>query len=242
MTVATLVTACGDGDDVAEPRTSSSTSIPVADCTDYLVVTVRGTGEPLADSNLLSPIAEQIGEEHAVRHYDVPYPASAEALTVEPGSAHFGASADEGVRMVLEQLEAGARDCPQQKAVVMGFSQGALVVGDALSSPSVRDAGPNEPQLSAAATESVAAAVLYGDPRFLGSEPFNAGTYDRGLNGMMQPRPAGALSAFDGRLRSYCVVKDFVCQAGGLFDPHLDYFDNGMRPEGADFVLGELGS
>ncbi|MCE0538064.1 cutinase family protein [Kineosporia rhizophila] len=235
-----LLSACGDDESPSRPPTSSNT--PTMECNDYLIVTVRGTGEPLDGSNLLGPVAEQIAAAHPgrTRHYDVPYPASAESLSTAPGDAYFGESADDGVRLVLNELNSAAEQCPQQRSVVMGFSQGALVVGDALISPDRRDAGQDEAELDSRAAENVAAAVVYGDPRFVGSEPFNAGTYDRSVNGMLRPRSAGDLDAFADRLRSYCVAHDFVCQSGGQFDPHISYFTNGMRDEGAQFVLARL--
>ncbi|GAB3280193.1 cutinase family protein [Kineosporia babensis] len=235
--VALLVTGCsGDEETPDRPTTTYD-----AACTEVLVVTVRGTGEPLDETNLLSPVAAQISQEHAVRHYDVPYPANAQSLSTTPGDAYFGESADEGVRLVVQELNAAARACPDQRSVVMGFSQGALVVGDALISPSERDAGQEAGELTPKAKDDVVASVLYGDPRFVGSEPFNAGTYDSSLNGMMtNQRRAGALDEFADRLRSYCVANDFVCQAGGQFDPHVSYFNNGMRQQGAEFALGKF--
>ena len=238
---ALLLSACGDDGSASRPTASSNTK--TMECTGYLLVTVRGTGEPLDRSNLLGPVAEQIAAAYPgeTRHYDVPYPASAESLSTAPGDAYFGESADEGVRLVLNELNAAAEQCPQQRSVVMGFSQGALVVGDALISPDRRDAGKDEGELSSRSAENVTAALIYGDPRFVGSEPFNAGTYDSSVNGMLRPRSPGDLEAFADRLRSYCVAHDFVCQSGGQFDPHISYFTNGMREEGAQFVLGLLG-
>ncbi|WP_285597771.1 cutinase family protein [Kineosporia sp. NBRC 101731] len=263
-----LVSGCGDGASpaTASPTTpassstpSSSTPTPVVTtapeatttstidqnptCTDYLVITARGTSEPLADSNLLSGVARQIAAAHPgrTRHYDVPYPADAVSLSATPGDAFFGASADEGVRLMVGELNVAARKCPQQRSIVMGYSQGALVAADALISASVRNAGREQAELTPAAAQNIDAVVLYGDPRFVGGEPFNAGDYDSGIDGMVtDPRPAGALEAFADRLRDYCVADDFVCQSGGRFAPHVAYFTNGMREQGAQFALARM--
>nr|WP_269327656.1 cutinase family protein [Kineosporia mesophila] len=265
-----LVSGCGDGT-TASPTTtspttpaststsSSHTPTPVVtttpgatrastidqnpSCTGYLVITARGTSEPLADSNLLSGVARQIAAAHPgrTRHYDVPYPADAVSLSTTPGDAFFGASADEGVRLLVGELNVAARKCPQQRSIVMGYSQGALVAGDALIGASVRDAGRDEAELTPTAAGNIDAVVLYGDPRFVGREPFNVGDYDSTVDGMMtDPRPAGALDAFVDRLRDYCVADDFVCQSGGRFAPHVSYFTNGMQEQGAQFALSRM--
>ncbi|GAB6903396.1 cutinase family protein [Kineosporia succinea] len=203
------------------------------------MISARGTGEPLNGNSLLGAVATRIaaGEPGRTRHVDVPYPADATGLSITPGDSYFGESADEGVRLMVDELNAAAQACPGQKSVVSGFSQGALVAGDVLLPPSRRNAGREVAALSEQASRNVVAVLLYGDPRFVGGEPYNAGSYDQTLDGFMTPRSAGALDAYDGRVRDYCVARDFVCQRGGQFDPHLEYFSNGMIDDGASFAL-----
>jgi hypothetical protein len=255
LLTAALLTGCGGASDPNPAIPASTTHSPSAPappptrwkpdlrCTDYLLATVRGTSERLdSETSLLTPIAEQIAQSEPGRtsRIDVPYPATAANLHTTPDGADFGATADQGVTMLVGLLNQTATTCPEQRTVLMGYSQGALIVGDTLLAPSLRRAGEATGPLSKAAAEHVTAVVLYGDPRFVGTDTFNAGRYDHHLDGWGGPRRPGELNAFASRLRSFCVADDFVCQAGGQFQPHLSYYGNGMPADGTHFILGLL--
>jgi hypothetical protein len=109
--------------------------------------------------------------------------------------------------------------------VLLGYSQGAIVVGDALAG------------FDAADSAKVRAVVMFGDPRFNSAEPYNEGSFgqpSRGLN----PRRTGELAAFNERIQNYCNGGDLVCQgsrnSGG--DGHLAYGQFATRA--ATFVAG----
>lgn len=201
-------------------------------CAPIAVIAARGTGEPAGTGSLLAPVAERIVDARGgqVESVFLDYPAASD----------FDASPTAGVTRLVDDLNRRAVDCPDQRTVLLGYSQGALVVGDVLSAPADRMAGSDTGVLSTAASDRVTAVVLYGDPRFVGSEPFNAGTFDAAENGDF-PRRAGALDAHASVIRSFCTNDDFACQeAGGTNQGHLDYFTNGMQQEGADFALDRL--
>lgn len=203
------------------------------ECLPYLVITARGTGEPHR-GQLLSPVSRAIAEarpDQAVRT-DLDYPADTDV--------NGGASL--GVRTLVAMLNLQAQACPEQKFVLLGYSQGAMVVGDALSEPAARFVGTKADELRPEAAAAVSAVVFYGDPRFVGAESFNEGSYDEARNGLL-PRPAGALADFADRLRDYCVSDDFICQATTTdLDEagHVEYFDNGMQQDGAAFAITKL--
>jgi len=203
---------------------------PIADplpCSEILVVTVRGTGEPTR-GQLLSPVAELIADAHDdVEVVDLDYPADTDVK--EGGTL--------GVRLLIDTLNVQAESCPAQSFALLGYSQGALVIGDALASPDARMVGATVGALNDAAASAVRAVVLYGDPRFLGSEPFDRGDFDPAVNGLL-PRPAGSLDGFGDRLLDYCAAADFICQSSLDLNEegHVSYFENGMQQEGAAFV------
>ncbi|MFT4232516.1 MAG: cutinase family protein [Leucobacter sp.] len=208
---------------------------PVVDpleCTPYLLITARGTGEP-SEGQLLSPVARAISDARPgeVQTLDLDYPADTEIK--EGGTV--------GARRLIDTLNVQAETCPGQRFVLLGYSQGALVVGDALSSPDTRLVGTTVGEVGEAASERVLAVVFYGNPRFVGSEPFDYGSYDPAMNGIL-PRPPGSLDAYADRLRDYCVARDFVCQSSFDLDdrPHLEYYDNGMQGDGAAFVVTRM--
>lgn len=203
------------------------------DCSPYLVITVRGTGEP-TKGQLLSPVARAISDARpgSVQTVDLDYPANTDVK--EGGTV--------GARTLIDTLNLQAESCEEQRFVVLGYSQGALIVGDALAAPESRLVGPTVGEVTAAAAERILAVVLYGNPRFVGGESYNAGSYRAQINGLL-PRPLGSLQAYADRIRDYCVARDFVCQSSLDLDEqgHISYYDNGMQQDGAAFVITRLG-
>ena len=199
------------------------------DCTPYLVVTARGTGEP-NKGQLLSPVARAIRDafpDH-VKTLNLKYPASTD---VNEGGTY-------AARLLLDTLNVQADACPTQRFVLLGYSQGALVIGDVLSSPEGRLVGGTVGQLSDEAAARIVAVVLYGNPRFSGGESYDVGTFKETVGGIL-PRTPGSLAPFAERIRDFCVAKDFICQNSLDLDEkgHVAYFKNGMQQQGADFVL-----
>jgi hypothetical protein len=111
-------------------------------------------------------------------------------------------------------------------------------VGDALVRPGERLAGRDAGELSAAASERISAVVLFGNPRFTAGEPFNAGTFEPGVDGV-SPRKKGALADYASRMRDYCAAGDLACQniEGASVEAHVAYFANRMPDEGAEFAV-----
>lgn len=217
----------------AEEAEAEPLELEALECLPYLVVTARGTGEP-SRGQLLSPVARAIDEARPeqVVHADLQYPADTDV--------NGGASL--GVRLIVETLNLQALECPKQQFVLLGYSQGAMVIGDALSTPEDRLVGTMADELGADAAAAISAVVFYGDPRFVGAEEFNVGSYDDGRDGLL-PRPTGSLDKFADRIRDYCVLDDFICQAT-TFDldeaGHVEYFNNGMQQDGAAFAITKL--
>lgn len=221
--------------DAAEKLDVDALPEPIVDpleCKPYLVITARGTNEP-SDKQLLHRVAKNIAKARPdeVLTYDLDYPADTDVA--EGGTL--------GVRLLIDTLNVQADACPDQRFVLLGYSQGALVVGDALIDETIRLVGGTVGALSDEAEERIVAVVFYGNPRFFGQEPYNAGDYDPSLNGIL-PRPLGSLDAYADRMVDFCVSHDFVCQSSMDLDErgHVAYFKNDMRQEGVDFVLDRL--
>lgn len=199
------------------------------ECTPYLVITARGTGEP-PRGQLLSPVARAIEEARpdSVATVDMDYPADTD---VNVGGLR-------GVRWLLDTLNVQAESCPLQRFVLLGYSQGALVIGDALAAPEERIVGAETGELGETAAENIVAVVLYGNPRFVGSEAYDVGSYSPEVDGIL-PRAEGGLERFADRLRDYCEARDFICQTSFDIDEegHVSYYENGMQQDGAAFVI-----
>jgi hypothetical protein len=197
-----------------------------ASCTDFEIIAVRGTLEP-GTVGALSGLAKAItdGTAHSVKTYGLPYPASSDWVK----------SAQKGINQLAAQLAGQSKACPKQKFVLLGYSQGAWVVGDALAG----GGGGVAPAVGKALGKKVAAIILYGDPRFRASEPYTRGTHAANVNGLI-PREVGGLKAYASRIRSYCDSDDTICQNGAKGNGHFRYFQT-ETAKAASFVLSKIG-
>lgn len=216
---------------LALPVHQTAAAEPSPGCAQVRVVTVRGTLEPQSGSLLLTPLAKQIAQEsgRAATVTELEYPAS-----MAPDSAV------RGVENLTALVNRAATECPDQQLVLLGYSQGARVIGNTLSARAA---------LTDAAATRVDAVALFGSPLFNGAEPYNRGNYDPALSGT-GPLPLGAIGEFTDRTRSYCHAADRVCQGGdpaagfgnALSYGHFAYFVNDYRGQAATFVREQLGS
>lgn len=194
------------------------------------VITARGTWEPQDNSYLLSQVVtrveDQLGDEMST--YDVQYPAQ----------PNFPSSSPVGVTDTVNRLNAQAADCPDQQFILLGYSQGALVVGDALVDPGLRAHG-GDGVVSDDAASRVAAIGMFGSMRFTDGESYNAGTHENGSGRESQlPRTPGELADYEDIIIDYCYTNDWVCEDVGSFLTHLGYiFDAQAQQEVADFVV-----
>ena len=120
--------------------------------------------------------------------------------------ARYESSKSSGVRNLRTYLT-DQESClaSGEKWVFIGFSQGAHVIGDSLSSANgLLDSGE---------LADTAAVVLIADPRFNSREGFDAGSFQDGRNGLLGARSPGDLDAVSGKVRSWCDAHDPVCQS-----------------------------
>lgn len=201
-------------------------------CTPYLVITARGTGEP-HKKQLLAPVVKAIKKAYpeAVEYVDLDYPADTDVK--EGGTL--------GARTLIDTLNVQSVACPEQGFILLGYSQGALIIGDALAGPDARLVGPTVGEVSDFASTRILAVVFYGNPRFVGGEAYDYGSFNDAMNGLL-PRPPGSLDRYLLRLRDFCVDGDFICQSSLELDDmgHIEYYSNGMQQDGAAFVLTRL--
>ncbi|MEO3763921.1 cutinase family protein [Streptomyces sp. B8F3] len=200
---------------------------------DIALIGVRGTTEPQTGSNLLRPLGDRIIEQsphHHTTYTELEYPATFD----------FTASVGQGVRALADLLNQSTAAAPHRLHVLMGYSQGAWVIGETLLPPSQRTAGQDAAELSPRAAARISAVLFYGDPRFTDGEPSNRGTFEPGRQSD-NPRPPGQLKNWQDRLQNYCAQGDLACQgSGGTYFAHLAYLTNAMPAQGAAFALERL--
>ncbi|AGL18247.1 cutinase family protein [Actinoplanes sp. N902-109] len=185
-------------------------------CADVEVIGARGTTERPGLGVLLTPLAQQLTRElsPSVRTTAVDYPAN----------FNYTASVRQGVTALTGDVRATAATCAGTRFVLMGYSQGADVVGDALVT------------LPAGLADRVTAVLLFGDPTFTAGESFNV---TDGTRSGVFPRGRGQLAAFAGRTRSFCNRNDQFCQGGTSLAAHLNYAK--FAGDATSFVAQQVG-
>ncbi|CDO21215.1 serine esterase, cutinase [Mycolicibacterium mageritense DSM 44476 = CIP 104973] len=203
-------------------------------CPDVEVVFARGTYEPPGvggpGQSFVDALRARTGE-RSVEVYPVNYAASGNF----GDRIEFARTVVDGIRDTADHIEATARDCPNTKVVLGGYSQGAVVAGY-VTAATVPDGIPPEykqyipdpmpPEVS----DHVAAVVLLGTP----SDEFMR---DIGAPAMViGPR-------YKDKTIELCEPGDTICDgtpAGAPSFAHGAYVFNGMPAQAADFTVGRL--
>lgn len=138
-----------------------------------------------------------------------------------------------GVDRLQLELNALAGQCPYSRTVLLGYSQGAAVIGNLLS---------NEIRLTLTARNNIAVVTFYGDPGYRREYLFND-PHNTSDGPGIRYRAAGELNWIASRLHSYCYAGDWVCDFPGT---GVDVHDNAygtwtVATLATQFILGKLG-
>jgi cutinase len=210
LSAATTVGLAALGLAVATAPTASA-----APCTDIDVPVARGTGEPGTLGIIVGdPVFQAVQSRlrpRSVSNYRVDYPAD----LIEP------ASVQKGNTDLVTHVRTLAAACPQQRFVLVGYSQGANVVDNSIgiSSDGAVVGGPIAATIPADLAPRIAAILVFGNPiRSIGRQI--TGTYQS-------------------RTKDYCALGDPVCQAGGAnILAHLSY--GGNAADAATFAASKV--
>ncbi|EKG18199.1 Cutinase [Macrophomina phaseolina MS6] len=146
---------------------------------------------------------------------------------IYPATFDYISSTRQGMSATMNQLTAYVEACPDSKIVLLGYSQGAHVTGDALSGGGGSGLGAATDPVSTDIGEHVAAAVWYGDPRHVAGQSYNEGTATRSG---LYPRTAAQLAILNqyyaDKIRSYCDDGDPFCAGGTSVSVHGEYPEN----------------
>jgi acetylxylan esterase len=156
---------------------------------------------------------------------------------------NYASSESQGVTAAKQLLATAVANCPNQKQVLMGYSQGAnvsldVVAGNAEVRPSTV-IGP----ASASDLSHVVAIVGFGDPGNVIGQAWDLGT-DTTRNGIF-PRSSSQLQTLTNfgaatKVRTWCDTGDTFCASGNSLNTHLTYL-NRYQNAAASFVLGRIG-
>ncbi len=179
--------------------TLTSPTASAATCSDIDVVAARGTFEPgtlglIVGDPVFSALQQKITG-RSLSSYAVNYPADLSLTSAAQGNAD-----------AVNHVNAQAAACPDQRFILVGYSQGANVIDNSIgiSSDGAVVGSPIVATLPAAVEPKVAAILLFGNPiRALGKSV--TGTYQS-------------------RTIDFCADGDPICQNGGTdVGAHLGY-------------------
>ncbi len=181
-----------------------------ADCATTEVVVARGTGEPgVLGAVIGDPLYETLTARlpGALTAHAVRYPANLLVPT----------SISDGTAEMARHVISAAAHCPDQRFVLVGYSQGAIVVHGVLGTPTVT-ALPGTHTLPGSFESSIAAILLFGDP--------------------LETVGPGVPAPYAQRTGHYCAGGDPICGAGVVSAAHTEY--GWAMDSAADFVAARL--
>src|SRR3984957_14541577 len=218
------IAACaGPTAHAAAPRASG--------CAAVNLIVARASTEA-AGEGITQSLATQVvnGSKQTVSQEAVVYPAT---LT------NYASSERRGVTNAEKERTATVRHCPNQKEVLLGYSQGAEVSMDVIAGNS--EAGGTVSPVNTAISSHVVAIANFGDPGHIAGEPWDLGT---ATNQGVFPRGRAQvtlLAAFgSSKIAAWCDANDPYCASGTNLTVHLTYLDR-YQNAAASFVLGKIG-
>jgi hypothetical protein len=197
------------------------------------VISVRGTFEVLGESVLRDVFSAILGSGANAVLEGTPYPAVMDVNNPVGDFAEYQGSVEQGVQSLQGIIQNVANTCPNQKIVLIGYSQGANVIADALCGPRVA----TSPALASNYGDHIAAVVMFGDPTHVGSQSFTQGG---ATSSGEQARMSNIECApYTDRMVSFCHPNDPICASGNDISEHLDYMPE-LDFAAAAFVMSKV--
>jgi cutinase len=185
-----------------------------APCTDIDVPVARGTFEPgslgfIVGDPVFSALQRSIRSK-SLSSYAVDYPANLDLMSATKGNLNL-----------VDHVKNQAAACPNQRFILVGYSQGANVVDNSIgiSSAGAVVGAPIAATIPANLQPRIAAVLVFGNPiRSVG----------RRITG-----------TFESRTKDFCAGGDPICEKGGGNTlAHLGY--GGNANEAAAFAAGKV--
>jgi hypothetical protein len=228
------------------PTDSPTPSTP--GCPTLKLFGVRGSGEKSTDAGGYGiPVGDLkdrlMGMVPGMSAMAIDYP----AIPVLYFDLYYGpkyeASIKDGIGKTVGYVQDFLRLCPTRFAVLVGYSQGGHVVGDAFDQLDPQD-------------KKRVIVIMIGEPRFNPKQAtVDVGTYNKNLGGsywiIRETSPRMIDQADINQVRSYCLKGDPICNwsnanarkcaQNGAQCPHVHYIDQGYTENAAWWVLNRLG-
>ncbi|KAJ5040507.1 uncharacterized protein L3040_006162 [Drepanopeziza brunnea f. sp. 'multigermtubi'] len=156
-----------------------------------------------------------------------------EAVVYPATLTDYQASEASGVAAMTKLIEEYTARCPDTKIALMGYSQGAQVVGDVLCGTSQANFNTTKP-IAEKYQKNIVAVIQMGDPSHMPNFPQDVGNATKA--GIF-PRPdTAACKNLEPMTKAYCNADDRFCDSGNSVPVHLAYVQN-FGTQAADFVM-----
>ncbi|KAF1991070.1 carbohydrate esterase family 5 protein, partial [Aulographum hederae CBS 113979] len=197
-------------------------------CAPAHIIVARGSNEPQGPGVIGSLANMTMRDAPGTSMESIVWPATID---------NYANSSSEGTAATTAALSAKVLQCPQTKIIMMGYSQGAHVIGDSLCGGGL--VGLPTPPVDPAISANVVAIVQYGDPRHLPNMPYDIGT---SIKTGLFPRNLAtqSCSRFAPLLRSFCDTGDPFCDQGTAIEVHRRYARE-YNAQAREFVAAMLG-
>jgi acetylxylan esterase len=225
-----VAAACLAGAAIAVPAARAAAP-PASGCAAVNLIVARASTEAAGEGTTQS-LATQIvnSSTQTVSQEAVVYPAT---LT------NYASSESQGVTNAEQELTTAVNNCPNQKEVLLGYSQGAQVSMDVIAGNS--EVGSVK-AVSTAISSHVVAIANFGDPGHVVGQSWDLGTATRAGLFPRSSAQLKLLTAFggSGKIAAWCDANDPYCASGANLTVHLTYL-NRYQNAAASFVLGKIG-
>jgi hypothetical protein len=215
------------------PDDTAETDQPATTCADVAIITARASTEA-AGEGITGALVTQIinSSTQTISRASVSYPATLN---------NYASSSLQGINALKQQLTTEVQNCPSEKIVLLGYSQGAHVVLDVLGGgQGGSQLGTATPPISSTISSHVTAVATFGDPRHVPNQAFDLGTATRNGRFPRSTTQLQVLSGFAARIAAWCDANDTFCDSGFSTQVHLTYL-NRYQTTAANFVLGKIG-
>ena len=201
-------------------------------CADVAIITARASTENPGEGITGALVTQIINSStQNISRAAVDYPATLN---------NYNSSSLQGINALKSQLTTEVTNCPNEKIVLAGYSQGAHVVLDVIGGGQGGSLGTATPPIASNISSHVTAVVTFGDPRHVTNQAFDLGTATRNGRFPRSSTQLQVLSGFASRINAWCDANDTFCASGFSTQVHLTYL-NRYQNAAASFVLGKIG-
>jgi acetylxylan esterase len=205
----------------AAPARAATATASTAACPAVLEIVARASTEA-PGTGVIGSLADDV-------QGDVNATVGIEAVVYPATLQNYSSSVGQGDSAMISDLENAVSSCPGEDIILMGYSQGAQVVGDTLAGGGGTSLGDAETAPAPSADlAKVIAAIQFGDPRHQPASGSSAlATIDLGTDpnaqGIFAVESNQSRAGFSAILRSWCDTGDPFCAGGDNLEAHLDY-------------------